>query len=157
LRCACRRRGRHPVQVVLLRLVLKACMAFCVHLTQPKLSERLVDLLSELVWQIGTRVLVRYSAHVDEQPGISPPQFDLGGIEEGEHDITDDLLGGKRAHALDILADVLLRRRPVVIAAAQPRRIHDSEPPNRASRGPTISLDGHAELRSHYKDPGLAG
>jgi len=58
-------------------------VALCAHLTQPQLSQHLVDLLGDLVRQIGTRVLVRHGAQVDQQPGVSPPQFDLGGIEQG--------------------------------------------------------------------------
>jgi hypothetical protein len=42
-------------------------------------------------------VLVRHGGQAGQQPGVSPPQFDLGGIEQAEHHIPDDLLNGKRA------------------------------------------------------------
>ncbi len=47
LRCAGRRRGRGPVQIVLLRLALLARVAFRAHLTQPQLSQYLIDLPGE--------------------------------------------------------------------------------------------------------------
>jgi len=33
----------------------------------------LVNLLGELVRQVGTRALVRHGGQVDQQPGVSPP------------------------------------------------------------------------------------
>ena len=47
LRCTGRRRGLGPVQIVLLRLALLARVAFRAHLTQPQLSQHLVDLPGE--------------------------------------------------------------------------------------------------------------
>ena len=87
LRCTCRRRGRYPLQIVLPWLASPARVAFRAHLTQPQLSQHLLDLLGEHLRQIGARVLVRHGAHVDQQPGVSPPQLDLGGIEQAEQDI----------------------------------------------------------------------
>ena len=45
LRCTGRRRGWGPVQIVFLRLALLARVVFRAHLTQPQLSQQLVDLL----------------------------------------------------------------------------------------------------------------
>jgi hypothetical protein len=64
-------------------------VALRAHLTQPQLSQQLIDLPAELVRKIGTCVLARHSAQVDQQPGVPPPQFDLGGIEQAEQDIRD--------------------------------------------------------------------
>src|SRR5258708_22749336 len=75
-----------------------------------------------------------HGAQVDQQPGVSPPQFDLGGIEPAEKDIRDCLFDGERAHPLHLLAKALSRPCPFVLgAAARPRIIHDSEPPKSPS------------------------
>ena len=56
-----------------LRLASLARVALRSHLTQPQLSQHLADLPGEFLRQIGTRVLVRHSAQVDQQPCVSPP------------------------------------------------------------------------------------
>jgi hypothetical protein len=78
---------------------LLARVAFRAHLTQPQLSQHLVDLPAEFARQAGARVLVRHRGHVDQQPGVSPAQLHLGGIEQAEQDIPENLADAKRAQA----------------------------------------------------------
>jgi hypothetical protein len=75
-------------------------------------------------------VLVRHSGHVDQQPGVSPAQLDLGGIDQAEQEIPENLVDGKRAQLPRILAGVL--RGPLVCmpGATRPSSAHDSEPPH---------------------------
>jgi hypothetical protein len=60
--------GRYLVRIVLFWLAVPARMAFRAHLTQPQLSQHLLDLLGEHLRQIETCVPVRHGAHVDEDP-----------------------------------------------------------------------------------------
>jgi hypothetical protein len=41
-------------------------------------------------------VLVRHRGNVDQQPGISPAQLHLRGIEQAEQEITENMTGRKR-------------------------------------------------------------
>src|SRR5215469_6794945 len=126
-RSRCGRRGRNPIEIVLLRFAWRARTALRAHLAHPQLSQQLVKLRSELARQVGTRVLMHHGAQVDEQPGISPSQFNLGGIDQAEQDIGDELLDGKRPHLPHMLADVF--RRSCTLAPGVTVRVHDSQPP----------------------------
>jgi hypothetical protein len=96
-----------------------ARVAFRADLAQPELSQCLVDLRGELVGQVGTGVPVRHGGHVDQQPGITPPQLDLRGMEQAEHGIGDHLVNGKRAQPPRMLADVIGRPRWLVPGTRQ--------------------------------------
>jgi hypothetical protein len=54
-------------------------------------------------------VLKRHRGHVDQQPGVSPTQLHLGGIEPAEQEIPENLVDGKRAPPPRIFAGVLRR------------------------------------------------
>src|SRR5215472_1067816 len=136
--CTGRRRDRGPVQIVLLRLALLARVAFRAHLTQPQLSQQLVDLSGEFARQVRARVLVRQGGHVDQQPGVSPAQLHLGGVEQAEQKIPKNLDDGKRAQPPHIFAGVLRRLLVCLLGAARPGSAHDSDPPNLASGWPTM-------------------
>ena len=121
-----RRRGRGPFQVVLFRLALPAPMALRADLTHPQLSQHPIDLAGEVTRQVGTRVLVRHRGHVDQQPGITPAQLHLRGIEQAKQDIPENLIDRKHTQPPRILTGVL--RRPL---ASQPgtRRAQQAGPP----------------------------
>jgi len=95
--------GRGLVQVVLFRLALLARRALRADLTHPQLSQHLIDLAGEFTGQVGTRVLVRHRGHVDQQPGITPAQLHLRGIEQAEQDIPENLIDRKHAQPPRIL------------------------------------------------------
>jgi hypothetical protein len=70
-------------------------VALRAYLAQPQLAQHLVDPRSELARQVRTCVLVRHGGHVDQQSGVSPPQFDIGGVKQAEQRIADYLVDGK--------------------------------------------------------------
>jgi hypothetical protein len=78
-------------------------------------------------------MLVRYRGHVDQQPGVLAAQLHLGGMEQAEQDIPEDLVDGKRAQPPRIFAGVL--RRPLVslAGATRPSSARDSESPTSSS------------------------
>jgi hypothetical protein len=122
-----RRRGWYPIQIVLLWLTLAACVSFRAHLTHPQLAQHLIDPLSELAGQIGTRVVVCHGGHVNQQSGVSAPQFELGGIKQAEQYIRDNLVDGKRTHSPRVLAGVLHSRCLFLLGAfARAGSAHDS-------------------------------
>jgi len=134
LHCTGRRRGRGPVQIVLLRrLALLARVAFGAYLTQPRLSQHLVDLPGEFARQVGARVLVRHRGHVDQQPGVSSAQLHLRGIEQAEQEVPENLINGKRAQPPHVFAGVLRRRLVSLPGVTWPSSAHDSEPPTSSS------------------------
>jgi hypothetical protein len=92
------------VEVVLLRGGLTTRVALRSYLTQPQLAQHLVDLPGEFARQIRTGVLVRHGGDVDQQSGVSPPQFGLGGGEQAEQRIPDNLGDRKRAQPPHMLA-----------------------------------------------------
>ena len=104
-----RRRGRGPFQVVLFRLALLARMALRADLTHPQLSQHLIDLAGEVTGQVGTRVLVRHRGHVDQQPGITPAQLHLRGIEQAEQEVPENLIDRKHAQPPRMFTGILCR------------------------------------------------
>src|SRR5690349_10666338 len=87
-------------------------------LAQPQLSQHVVDLPGEFARQVGAGVLVCHRGHVDQQPGVSPAQLHLGGIEQADQQIPENLVDGKRAQPPRIFAGVL--GRPLVPLPAPP-------------------------------------
>ena len=110
-----------------------ARMVFRVHLPHPQLSQRLVQLPGVLGRKVGTRVLVRHRGHVDQQPGISPAQLQLRGIEQVEQEIAENLVDRKRAQPPREFTGFL--RGPLLFLPGAIRAIsaHDSTPPTSAS------------------------
>jgi hypothetical protein len=54
-------------------------------------------------------VLVRYRGHVDQQPGISPAEIYLRGIEKTDQELPENLINGKRAQPPPIFTGILRR------------------------------------------------
>jgi hypothetical protein len=104
-------------------------VAFRAYLFHPQLSECLVDLLGEFAREMGAGLLVRRRCHVDQHPGVSPAQLHLGGIEQAEKEIPENLIDGKRAQPPRILVGVLSGLLPRLPRVTRFSSTHDSNPP----------------------------
>src|SRR5262245_3565930 len=101
-RCRCRgllgrvRRdaGRRPLQVVGLGPTGFGDLALGLHLAHSELTERLVGLRPRVVGQVVAHVVEQQAAEVDEQPGVVAAQLHLRGIEGGEQQLDEQLVGG---------------------------------------------------------------
>src|SRR5215472_2491994 len=97
------------------------------------------------------------SAQVNQQPGVSPPQFDLGGIEQVEHDIRDELLDGKRADLPRALGLLRRTRPPVPGATARLCGVHHSQPPGLPGHyAAMLTRKADASCALNYRNRALA-
>jgi hypothetical protein len=110
-------------------------VAFRAHLPHPQLSKDLVDLRGQFARQVRARVLVHHRSHVDQQPGISPAQLHLGGVEQAEQELAENLIDRKRPQPPRILASVLGRPFLSRLGVTGPSSTHDSTPPYQLAAG----------------------